>query len=199
MSAPASAPLPTAPSGDAAARRRPRLAPFVAIAVAAVLALFVVLLATRDTAATRVGKSPLVGKQAPAIEGRTAAGDTFSLDRLQGRWVLVNFFATWCTPCKAEHPELVKFADEHRVKGDAEVVSVAFSDTPQNVAAFFKEHGGTWPVLVENTGTVAIGYGVAQVPESYLVAPDGLVAAKLIGGVRAGDVDALLARFGASS
>jgi cytochrome c biogenesis protein CcmG/thiol:disulfide interchange protein DsbE len=176
-------------------RKRGRVAPFVAAAVAVVLVLFVVLLATRDPATTRIGKSKLVGNPAPAIVGKTSSGEDFSLERLQGQWVLVNFFATWCTPCQAEHPELVKFAEEHRAAADAQVVSIAFNDDNAKVVSFFAANGGNWPVVVENTDAVAIRYGITGVPESYLIAPDGLVAAKITGGVRAADLDSYIAQL----
>ena len=57
---------------------------------------------------------------------------------------------------------------------------------------FFAENGGDWPVLVEDTGGIAVRYGVTGVPESYLVAPTGVVASKVIGGVRADDLDAII-------
>jgi len=92
-------------------------------------------------------------------------------------------------PCIDEHPELVRFSERHRAIGDALVVSVAFDDSVANVKAFFAENGGDWPVLTEGVGSLAVAYGVTAVPESYLVAPSGVVAAKLVGGVNADDLD----------
>jgi cytochrome c biogenesis protein CcmG/thiol:disulfide interchange protein DsbE len=106
--------------------------------------------------------------------------------------VLVNFFATWCAPCKAEHPELVSFAQRHRLRGDAEVVSVAFNEQPSEVQAFFDANGGDWPVIAEGNGGFALEYGVVKLPESYLIAPDGTVVYKFEGGVRADDVDSVI-------
>ena len=155
----------------------------------------VALLAISPTDADRPDKSPLVGKLAPAIESSTADGTPFSLDGLRGRWVLVNFFATWCAPCKVEHPELVRFAEEH---GDASVVSVSFNDEPAAVKAFFETNGGKWPVVAEGNAAIALDYGVVKLPESYLVAPDGTVAAKFNGGVKAAEVDKVISDLGGS-
>ena len=89
-----------------------------AVVVAVVMVALVVVLATRDPAQDRVAESPLVGQVAPPLVGRGRrprghGGPPFDLDRLRGQWVVVNFFATWCVPCVAEHPELVEFSERH--------------------------------------------------------------------------------------
>src|SRR5207249_342077 len=92
----------------------------------------------------------------------------------RGRFVLVNFFATWCVPCQREHDDLARFANTHALAGDASVVSVAFSDDPNDVAKWFREHGGDWPVVADSRGAIATSWGVSGVPESYVVAPNGI-------------------------
>ncbi|HEX7097321.1 MAG TPA: TlpA disulfide reductase family protein [Acidimicrobiales bacterium] len=165
--------------------KRPRLAPYVAIVVAVVLALFVVLLATREDQVAST--SPLLDKPAPPIVGTGFRGEQFDLAAQHGRWVVVNFFSTACIPCIQEHPELVEFHQRH---GDAaEIVSVTFDDKPESVRQFFEENGGDWPVLLENTGPIAVSYGVVAVPESYLVDPFGVVRARILGGVKAEDLE----------
>jgi cytochrome c biogenesis protein CcmG/thiol:disulfide interchange protein DsbE len=181
-----------------APHRRRRLAPLVAIPVALVMVLLVVLLATGDPATERIEKSPLVGKPAPAVSGTTLTNESFTLDRVRGQWVVVNFFGSWCTPCIQEHPELVEFQNAHKPAGDATVVSVAFADSPTNVRQFFEKRGGDWPILSKDTSGIAVDYGVIKVPETYLVSPSGLVVAKLVGGVTAAGLDRLIERFTAA-
>jgi cytochrome c biogenesis protein CcmG/thiol:disulfide interchange protein DsbE len=137
----------------------------------------------------------LLNQAAPQIEGETLDGSTFSLADERGKWVVVNFFQTTCIPCIEEHPELIQFSERHEQIGDAVVVSVAFSDSRANVAEFFEENGGDWPVLASDTGRYAIGYGVAAVPETFIVNPAGVIVSKFIGGVDALGLDAEIARL----
>lgn len=169
-------------TAPAPARRKPRTALWISVAVAVLLAGLVVVLATRDPASARLVKSPLVGKDVPELRGTTVDGSgSFDIADSEGRWVLVNFFATWCIPCQEEHDDLVQasesFADE------VDVVSVVFSDEADDVERFFARRGGDWPVLRDDDAGIATAFGVARVPESYLVAPNGLVYGKITGGV----------------
>jgi cytochrome c biogenesis protein CcmG/thiol:disulfide interchange protein DsbE len=172
--------------------RRTRKVLWIAVGVAIPLFLLVVVLANGQPAATRKIKSPLLGKPAPAIEGATVDGTDASLAAFKGKWVVVNFFATWCVPCRQEHPDLVNFAQAHQGTGDAAVLGVVYSDNAQAVREFRDKEGGSWPMLADPKGRVALDYGVAGVPESFLISPDGLVVAKLVGGVRSMDLEQIL-------
>jgi cytochrome c biogenesis protein CcmG/thiol:disulfide interchange protein DsbE len=167
----------------------------IAITVGVVLVALIVVLATRDPAQDRTADSPLIGKVAPPIASDTiapadSAGTPFDLDLQRGQWVVVNFFATWCTPCIQEHPELIEFSQRHQEVGDASVVSVVFDDSAEDVVDFFQENGGDWPVV--DGDDVILDWAVAAVPESFLVDPDGRVVARLTGGVTADGLDELL-------
>ena len=165
-----------------------------AIAIGLVLAGFVWLLATRDSARSRLADSPLLGKPAPTLEGDTLDGESYELETRPGRWVVVNFFATWCVPCVREHPELIRFQQRHLEAGDAEVVSVQFDrNDEERLRRFFERNGGDWPVVADRDGVIALDYGVTGIPESFLVDPDGFVVSKIVGGVSADQLDALVA------
>jgi cytochrome c biogenesis protein CcmG/thiol:disulfide interchange protein DsbE len=192
----------TEPQDERAAARRdgPRghRARWIAIGVGVPVALLVAVLATRPSAGTRAADSPLLGKPAPAAAGQTIDGQPFQLSQLRGHWALVNFFATWCIPCQQEHGDLVRFADEHRRAGDLNVVGVVYDDSVSAVRDFRAKQGGDWPMLVDPEGRIALDFGVSGVPESFLVSPDGKVAAKVVGGVQAAALDGLLAKVQAA-
>lgn len=172
-----------------------RTAVWIVLPIAVAMVLLIVLLASGDPASERAQNSTAIGQVTPLIEGEDLDGQWFSIDDHVGKWVVVNFFSTTCVPCIVEHPELVAFAQRRAVTGDAIVVSVAFDDSAANVREFFLENGGNWPVITGDTGSVAVDFGVTAVPESYLVAPTGIVVDKLIGGVTADQIDARIERL----
>lgn len=188
----------TTPAGDeapppaVAGLRKSRRVLWIAVAVAVPVCLLVIALANGQPAATRIANSPLVGKPAPAIEGTTVDGTSASLADFKGQWVVVNFFATWCVPCRVEHPQLIRFSQAHEAVGDAVVLGVVYSDNAQAVREFRDKEGGGWPMLADPKGRVALDYGVAGIPESFLISPDGVVAAKITGGVDAVRLDGVL-------
>lgn len=170
---------------------RPRIAVWVAVPTLVVMAAFIAILAFTDDGDA---PSPLLGRQAPPIESTTIDGEAFSLDDYRGQFVIVNFFAPWCIPCVREHPELDNFQRRHAAAGDAELVSVVFDAEVESVREFFADNGGDWPVATDDDQRIALDWGVTGLPESYLVAPDGIVLTKITGGVTAADLDALLAQ-----
>ena len=180
---------------DPEGRSRRRWVPVTATIVALVVLGLVVVLAASGPVEDADSESALIGKPAPPVVGTTMDGEPFDLAEHEGEFVVVNFFATWCTPCKIEHPELVRFSERHREAGDATVVSVAFQDDAEAIEQFFVQRGGNWPVLPADTGRVVLDYGVTGVPESYVVAPDGTVIDRFISGVRADELDAVLASW----
>jgi cytochrome c biogenesis protein CcmG/thiol:disulfide interchange protein DsbE len=182
-------------SEGAAADRRPgrHTARWIAGLVLVVMAAFIVLLATRPPATATEVFTPLLGKPAPALAGTTLSGGRVDLASYRGRWVWVNFFASWCPPCQQEQPALVTFAFQHRAVGDAALVAVVFDDTTGNARAFDVSTGATWPSVIDPGGQIALRYGVRGPPEWFLISPGGKVVAHLDGPVKGSDLDGQIA------
>ncbi len=174
--------------------RRTRKALWIAVAVAVPVTMLILVLATRPSAESKTVQSPLLGKRAPAAEGTTIDGNHANLADFRGKWVVVNFFATWCVPCREEHPDLVRFQDAHKAAGDATILAVVYSDSASAVRDFRTKEGGDWPILVDPDGRIALDYGVGGVPESFLINPDGIIVSKILGGVRSADLERLVAQ-----
>ncbi len=152
----------------------------IALSVGAVLSLLILLLAVAG-GGSDAPTSTLLGQRVPLVTGETLEGDDYDIDRSRGRWVVVNFFATWCPPCIAEHPDLVALEQIGAENGQIDVVANVFNDSPENVAEFFAENGGSWPVLSDPA--VAVEFQIRRVPESFLVDPFGVVRVHYTGGV----------------
>jgi len=188
-------PAAQAPTGSPSPRpRRRRTARWVAGIALLVVVAVVAVLATRPSYQAEEALSPLVGRQAPPISATTVTGQHFSLAAERGRWVILNFFASWCVPCQEEEPNLVAFAYQHRQPGGPLLVSVVFEDTDAAAAAFQRAEGATWPTLTDPGTKIALAYGVTSPPETFLISPTGIVAAHIYGAVTTSFLDRQLAR-----
>jgi cytochrome c biogenesis protein CcmG/thiol:disulfide interchange protein DsbE len=168
-------------------RRRGRVAPFVAVAVAAVLAGLFVVLAGSEPSTNETAETHLLGRPAPAAVGELDSGGSFDLARRKGSWVVLNFFTSDCVPCVQEHPELVEFESQQQALGlqGAELYTIVYDDHRDRVEAFFAEHGGDWPVVYDDDGSIAVGFGVAKVPETWIIDPYGVIQGRIISRVTA--------------
>jgi cytochrome c biogenesis protein CcmG/thiol:disulfide interchange protein DsbE len=161
--------------------------------LAAAAGLVALLAGSQPQTVTEV-QTPLVGRAAPPITGTTLDGSSFDLQTLRGRWVVVNFFASWCPPCQQEQPELVAFAYAHRAAGAAALVGVVFDDSASSARTFMHGTGATWPAVVDPGGQVALDFGVRGPPETFFVSPSGVVVAHFDGPMTAHDLDHWLAK-----
>jgi cytochrome c biogenesis protein CcmG/thiol:disulfide interchange protein DsbE len=130
-----------------------------------------------------------IGEAAPAsplpqLEG----GGNGSLADYRGRWVLVNFWASWCGPCRQEAPALEKFQRRHGGPGFT-VVGIDTRDLSGDGRAFVKRFGLSYPQLRDGDGASAHDFGTTGVPENYLVDPEGKVRLVVVGPVDAEHLD----------
>ncbi len=191
------------PGAQAPPPRSPRsrhVTRWIAVAVLVVVAGLVAVLATRPPATVASVQSPLVGRAVPPISGATVNGTAYRLSAPPGRYVVVNFFASWCEPCQTEGPELVKFAfQQQQQPGGASLVSVVFDDTVRAARSYQAVLGATWPTLTDPGARLALAFGVRAPPSTFIVAPDGRVVAYLVAPVTAVDLDQLIAKAKASN
>lgn len=190
---PAVGPDTTPGTGNGLPARRRHTARWAAVGVLVIGIGLIAVLATRPPASVSEIDSPLVGKVAPPLSGVAVDGRHFTLPRAPGHFVVVNFFASWCTPCQTEGPDLVQFQFEHHRSGDASMLSVVFDDTPSAAASYQSQLGATWPTLTDPGGTLALSFGVRAPPSTFVIAPDGRVVAFVVAPVTAADLDKIIA------
>lgn len=122
----------------------------------------------------------LRGQPAPAFTlRRLDTNGPFSLSDYKGKPVVINFWASWCGPCKYEHPVLEWAVREYGDK--ATFVGVIFEDTEEDARKFLNANGTPMPQLIDPNSTTSVDYGVAGVPETYFINSEGIIVDKYVG------------------
>jgi peroxiredoxin len=119
-----------------------------------------------------------VGSKAPDFELKTLAGETVKLSDLKGKKVMLNFWATWCPPCKAEMPAMEEF---HKEAGDDVVILAVNIDPHLDVKAFVDENKITFPIPLDEEDKVNEAYQVLSIPTTYFIDTKGNIGNKYIG------------------
>jgi cytochrome c biogenesis protein CcmG/thiol:disulfide interchange protein DsbE len=160
---------------------------YIAGAAGVLLLAFLVVLAMAKPGDSESASSPLLGQAAPVVKSTTIGGGDFDLARRKGSWVVLNFFNSTCVPCRQEHPFLVDFAKEQESSDNAvELYTVVNDDADGPVQAFFDTNGGDWPAIRDDDGAISVAFGVAKVPESWVIDPNGFVRLRIMGALTKG-------------
>jgi thiol-disulfide isomerase/thioredoxin len=121
-------------------------------------------------------------------------GRSVTLSRLKGKVVFLNFWATWCGPCRVEMPGMEALHRRYREEG-LEFVAVDIMEDGDRVRDFLKDKGYTFPVLLDTAGSVSSSYGIQAVPSTYILDRDGKIIFFALG-ARNWDTPAISAAFG---
>lgn len=136
-----------------------------------------------------------VTAEQPALKLQTVDGQPYDLADHRGKWVVVNFWATWCAPCLKEMPELSAL---HAMRNNVEVIGLAYEDIePAEMQAFLKAHPVAYPIAIIDTYQPPADFAVPRgLPMSYLISPEGKVAKQFLGPVDARGLEEAIAAAG---
>jgi cytochrome c biogenesis protein CcmG/thiol:disulfide interchange protein DsbE len=159
----------------------------VVVALGIVLALNV-----EGSEPTTDGRFAGTGKLAPAFSVETLDGDAATLADLAGKTVVVNFWNTWCIPCEEEAPALAEFYRRHREDPDFAMVGIVRDDTEGAVRSYVATENIGWTIGFDPASKAALAYGITGQPETFVIAPDGRVAAEQFSAVSVDDLELML-------
>ena len=156
---------------------------WVAIGVATgvvVLASVLALTVSSDPLA-QTNESRLVGKPVPKFSVEGFDGQPISSESLAGKTVLVNFWNSWCIPCREEHPALVDWYAANRDDPSVVLLGIVREDSRAAARRWVRDKGVDWPVAFDPGGKAALDFGTRGQPETYAISPDGVVVASRFG------------------
>lgn len=137
--------------------------------------------------------SPLVGKKAPDFNLLLFSGGYTSLERLRGKTVLLNFWASWCLPCREEAAAIESSWKKYSTR-DAAFLGVNVWDDSDAATRFIQKYTPVIPHGTDPKGKIAVDYGVSGVPETYFIDPDGNVIDRFSGGLTPEIIDYYMAK-----
>jgi len=136
-----------------------------------------------DAAVGAPPSAPEVGLSAPDFDLELMSGGQLSLSSMRGNAVVINFWASWCGPCRAEMPAIETIYNEYRDKGLVVLaVNATLQDSIIEAQAFAMQYGLTFPILLDSDGSISNTYRLSGLPTTYFVGRDGIIKKINIGG-----------------
>lgn len=162
-------------------QKNQRIILYLLVLIAA--AAWMVISADPSTATNGQTAAPQAGFIAPDFSLESLDGETYTLSELRGQAVLVNLWATWCPPCRAEMPAIEKIYSEYKDEGLVVLaVNMTYQDEPSAVEPFIAEYGLTFPVLLDRSGVSGATYQLRSLPSSFFIDRKGVISEVVIGG-----------------
>ncbi len=124
--------------------------------------------------------TPEVGKPAPDFELQNLDGQSISLSDLQGKPILLNFWAIWCPPCRSEMPYMQEIHEEWSDKGLV-LLAIDIGEGPSQIKEFLDANNLSLPVLLDSDKSVAQKYNISNIPTTFFIDKDGIIQEKVIG------------------
>jgi cytochrome c biogenesis protein CcmG/thiol:disulfide interchange protein DsbE len=164
------------------------------------LTVAVVLVAFSAVLATQVGNDPrkdaktshLAGRPAPKFTVETLDGERLTRRDLAGKAVIVNFWNSWCLPCKQEHPALTEFYARHNDDPDFALVGIVRDDTKTAAQRWVDKRGDDWTIATDPGDQAALAFGTRGQPETLAISPDGVIVGYQFGPSSVDDLETLL-------
>jgi peroxiredoxin len=149
------------------------------------------LLATTGCATVAAPGAAAVGRPAPDFTLADLDGNQVSLSDFRGKTVFINFWATWCPPCREEMPAIEALYQQYEDK-DVVVLGVDILETEGEVRQFVEEGGYSWTFVMDTTGEVTNSYQVVAIPTSFFIDKEGIIRAVSVGAMTKGAMEARL-------
>lgn len=165
----------------------------ISLMTVVIMAGAVLMLVVIGVSLMRVGQSQPTSGPAPDFMLRTFDGEVFSLAEQRGKIVIINFWASWCVPCRDEAPILQSAWERYRGRGVV-LVGVAYLDVERDSLAFMEEFGITYPNGLDIGEKIAKQYKIQGVPETFIVDQNGEIVDLYVGPAKEGQLDAILER-----
>jgi len=148
-----------------------------------------------DKNSTYTSTSPLIGRKIPDHELSLFNGSTINLNTLKGKILVINFWASWCSPCKEEAPAIESSWTKYRSKG-VEFIGINIMDDKNSAIKYLTEIESSYINAIDKDGKLAVDFGISGVPETLFVDPNGIIVDKYIGPLTEDLIDKFISKIG---